>query len=67
MFVASFTATRNGPLPTVTEAVTELVSPKHTYRCAGAGVGRLPPDVPDRPGADGGVSTRVRDLKLLEN
>ena len=37
--VAPCTATPDGPLSTVTVWVTVLVSPKHTYRCAG--VGRL--------------------------
>ena len=39
VFVASFTATLDGPLLTVRESVTVLVSPKRAYRCAG--VGRL--------------------------
>ena len=37
VFVASFTATPNGPLPTVTLSVTVLVSTNRTYRCAGVG------------------------------
>ena len=37
VFVAPCIATPNGPLPTVTLSVTVLLSPKRTYRRAGAG------------------------------
>ena len=55
VFVASFTATPNGLLRTITESVTEMASPEYAYRCAG--VGRLPSSVPNRPRADIEAST----------